>query len=103
MTESERPFHRTAICLPVKLAQQIAQPPVTIGYEQVLDWFNSPILLCSALCLSLIHISLGLSSLGRTEPHVLSSLHAVLSILLKLAGGLLNSAIRYADRRKYLV
>ena len=30
--------------------------------------------------------ALGLSSLGRTEPHVLSSLHAVLSILLKLAG-----------------
>ena len=30
--------------------------------------------------------ALGLSSLGRTEPHVLSSLHAVLNILLKLAG-----------------
>jgi len=30
--------------------------------------------------------ALGLSSLGRTEPHVLSSLHAVFSILLKLAG-----------------
>jgi pyruvate kinase len=30
--------------------------------------------------------ALGLSSLGRTEPHVLSSLRAVLNILLKLAG-----------------
>jgi pyruvate kinase len=30
--------------------------------------------------------ALGLSSLGRTEPHVLSSLHTVLNILLKLAG-----------------
>lgn len=29
---------------------------------------------------------LGLSSLGRTEPHVLSSLHAVLNVLHKLAG-----------------
>ena len=29
---------------------------------------------------------LGLSSLGRTEPHVLSSLHAVLKVLHKLAG-----------------
>jgi pyruvate kinase len=29
---------------------------------------------------------LGLSSLGRAEPHVLSSLHAVLSVLQKLAG-----------------
>ncbi len=29
---------------------------------------------------------LGLSSLGRTEPHVLSSLHAVLKVLYKLAG-----------------
>jgi pyruvate kinase len=30
--------------------------------------------------------ALGLSSLGRTEPHVLNSLHTVLNILLKLAG-----------------
>ena len=36
--------------------------------------------------------ALGLSSLGRTEPHVLSSLHAVLNILLKLAGAVPISA-----------
>jgi len=42
--------HNAAVCVQVKVAQQIAPIQVTIEYEKILAKLNSPFLLRSALC-----------------------------------------------------